>query len=71
MEGIEIDLDINAKSFPGAYEYTQKSTHVYANYQRGEWRITKIEREECTKNKVKIKHTEASKNALISRFTRW
>ena len=70
-EGIKISVDINAQKFPRAYKGIPESTQFTAEFKGGSWRITGIKRAQCRTARIVIEHTEASKAALIGRFTRF
>ena len=70
MEGVHVTVDINAQKFPTTYNYRPESTYFHAVYKSGSWRIDRIWRDTCRGSKtVIIHHTEASKEALIERFS--
>lgn len=71
MEGIRVEVDVNARTFPNAYRYTPESTQFSAEYKAGSWRINSIMRASVMSpsRAVVIYHTEASKAALLERFT--
>lgn len=71
LEGVKVHFDLNAQAFPSAYKYTPESTHVSAEFKGGSWRITNISREECRRPSFKftVTHTDASRAALLQRFT--
>ena len=72
QNGVEIDVDLNAKTFPNAYKYIPQSTHFSAVYKSGSWRITDIYRDVTRgpKSRIIVTHTEDSKRAIIDRLTR-
>lgn len=47
MTGIELDLDINAQTFPGAYKYTPDSTHARVVRTASGWALTHVTRDTC------------------------
>lgn len=69
MEGVTIDVDLNAQRFPRAYRYTPESTHFIAVYKRGSWWITDIIRRACTPTTCRISHTDISRAALLQHFS--
>lgn len=71
MDGVEVSIDLNAQDFPSAYKYTPESTIVDAIYKGGSWRVTSICRDACRRysQRIRVKHTEASREAILSRFT--
>lgn len=72
MDGISVTLDLNAQSFPNAYKGIPESTIVSARYKSGAWRITDISRSQTHSpaSAIRIEHTDASRAALIERYTR-
>lgn len=71
MDGIKVDVDIHAQAFPGAYKGIPMSTQFKATYSNGSWRLTDICRSNCRRSpSIIIYHTEASKAALIERFSK-
>lgn len=70
-EGLFVEVDVNAQNFPRAYKYTPESTHFYAAFSKGSWRVVDIRRETTLreKSRIVIHHTAASKEALIERFS--
>lgn len=70
MEGIEIEVNPCAQSFPRAYKFTPESTQFTAVYKRGSWRITDIRRDTCRTWKIHAKLTDAAKEAIVTRFER-
>ena len=70
-EGLFVEVDVNAQNFPRAYKYTPESTHFYAAFSKGSWRVVDIRRETTLreKSRIVIHHTTESKNALIERFS--
>ena len=73
MDDITACVDINAQSFPSAYHGVPESTQFKAVYKAGSWRVVDITRRQTcsTTQRVHIWHTDASKAALINRFTVW
>lgn len=71
LEGVKVHFDLNAQAFPSAYKYTPESTHVSAEFKGGSWRVYDISREECRRPSFKftVTHTDASRAALLQRFT--
>lgn len=71
MEGITVDCDPNAQHFPRAYKYIPESTQFTIKFEHDKWWLTDIRRENCRNTKkAVIHHTEASKAALIERFSK-
>jgi len=72
-EGIEVEIDLNAQTFPNAYKGRPESTVFTAKFTKGCWKLTKIERSFVRNphRKYLVNHTEQSKAALISRMTAW
>ena len=71
MENLAVTCDPNAQSFPNAYKFTPMSTCFDARFSGGKWRITKIYRAKCDKTEFFIRHTVASRAALVENFTRF
>lgn len=73
MDGIRVEVDLNAQDFPNAYKYRPESTIFSALYKNGAWRVTDIGRYPTHRASCRISviHTDASKNALIERFSSW
>lgn len=71
MEGVSVTVDPNAQDFPRAYKWTPMSTIFEATYKRGAWVLTDVRRDDCRRasRRFVVTHTEASKAALIDRFT--
>ena len=71
LEGVRVDIDLNAQTFPNSYKYIPESTQFTAVYKSGSWRVTDIRRDRCrgVKSRIRVTHTEESKAALIDRFT--
>lgn len=71
MEGLTVDVDINAQDFPHAYKFTPMSSQFQAEFKNGSWRIICIARDRCRRHaqNVIITHTEASREAIVDRFT--
>lgn len=69
--GVSFDADLNAQHFPSAYKYTPESTHFTAMRFPSGWFLTSVERWICRapSNRILITHTNASREALIKRFT--
>lgn len=72
MDGVSVTVDLNAQKFPSAYKYTPESTIFTAEYKRGQWRITDICRDttKAPSNKAVVVHTDASRAAILERFSR-
>lgn len=51
MEGIKYDLDDNAQNFPLAYKYKPDSTHAVIERTGGKWRLIKVYRYTCRREK--------------------
>lgn len=71
MIGVSAWVDVNAQKFPTAYRGIPESTQFHAEYTTGGWKILSVVRYRCTNTKVEITHTEASKEALIQRFSKF
>lgn len=73
MDGIVVDVDVNAQAFPGAYKGIPESTQFRATYKKDHWQLVSVYRDECRRPSARfvIAHTEASKQALIDRFTQF
>lgn len=72
MDGLEIDVDLNAQDFPAAYNGRPESTRFLAVYKRGTWRVTEIYRHytRCASQTVKVyTMPEATKAALVARYS--
>lgn len=71
MDGIEVDVDINAQDFPSAYKWTPESTHIKALYKRDHWVITYIYRSQCRRRSQEVvcHLTDAAKEAIINRHS--
>lgn len=69
MDGITVVCDYHAQNFPNAYKYIPMSTHIKAEFKSGSWRVTDIYRDECKHPEIVINHTEASKAALIEKYS--
>lgn len=71
MDGISVEIDLNAQHFPNAYKGIPDSTQFSARFKNGYWRVTDIRRAECRApgRAYVIHHTDESKAALIERFT--
>lgn len=71
MDGISVEIDLNAQPFPNAYKGIPDSTQFSARFKNGYWRVTDIRRAECRApgRAYVINHTDESKAALIERFT--
>ena len=69
MEGVWVDCNPHAQTFPRAYKYTPMSTQFSAVFKAGSWRLTNIRRDVCRNNRIVIFHTQASREALIDRFS--
>ncbi len=70
-EGVQIDVDEHAQTFPGAYRGLPESTHFRAIYKRGAWYLTDVRRApvRCTTAAVVITLTDAAKQAILSNKT--
>ena len=73
MDGVSVSVDANAQNFPSAYKFTPESTRFKAVYRGGCWRITDIRRDRTRREsqKVVVSHTEASRAALIDKYSSW
>lgn len=73
LQGIKVCADLNAQKLPNAYKWRAESTHFTAEYKSGNWVITDIRRDYLSQRntEIEIVHTDASKAALIERFTRF
>lgn len=69
MEGVWVDCNPHAQTFPRAYKYTPMSTQFSAVYKAGSWRLTNIRRDACRNNRIVIFHTQTSREALIDRLS--
>lgn len=70
MNGIWVDVDINAQTFPGAYKGIPESTRFVAEFKNGTWRLTDVKRERTrTHGRAIIHHTDASRQAILDRFS--
>lgn len=73
LNGVSVVIDLNAQDFPSAYKWTPDSTIFWAMFKLGRWFITDIKRDTTRRasQRVVVFHTEASKAALVSRFSSW
>ena len=73
LDGVSVCIDLNAQDFPNAYKFTPESTVFYATFKGGHWSVTDIRREQTHRpsRAYVITHTDASKAALIDRFSTW
>lgn len=69
MEGVKVFLNPCAQKFPRCYKYVPVSTWVEAVFKRGHWQVTAIYRDECSNNRFEVRHTEASRAAIIAAHT--
>ena len=71
LEGCRVDIDVNAQTFPRAYEYTAESTQFGAVYMHGGWRVTYVGRNKCNgpSRRYVVDLTDAAKTAIIDRCT--
>ena len=69
MEGVKVFMNPCAQKFPGRYKGIPVSTWVEAIFKRGHWQVTSIYRDECSNNRFEVKHTEASRAAIIAAHT--
>lgn len=69
LEGVTVEIDVNAQDFPKAYKYTPESTIFQATFKSGSWKVTDIFRGK-TKELYKGTHvelTDDAKAAIIER----
>lgn len=68
MDGIVIDVDVNAQDFPGAYKWTPESTQFRAQRGKGGWYLIKISRERTRRRSQMhyVSLTDAAKEAIIN-----
>lgn len=71
LEGVAFYADINAQSFPGAYNGIPESTHFQAAFMGGKWRLIKVYRYPVSAPTMgtKIQLTDAAKIAVLARIT--
>ena len=69
MDGVSFSADYNAQDFPSAYKYIPQSTHISAEYKRGEWRVTNIERWNTRRysQRYHVYLTDVAKQAIIDK----
>lgn len=69
LEGVSVEIDVNAQDFPKAYKYTPESTIFQATFKSGSWKVTDIFRGK-TKELYKgtqVELTDDAKAAIIDR----
>ena len=69
MEGIKVRVNVNRQRFAKAYTFAPYATIFCAEFRNGAWHITRIFRGYCSRNFCEIEHTDASRAALINRFS--
>lgn len=71
LEGCRFECDPNAQDFPNAYKYKAMSTHFYIEVSKGSFKLTAIEREECSRSghQVEAHLTQDAKDAIIAKMT--
>lgn len=71
LVGVSFSADPHAQHFPSAYKYTPESTQFTAKRFPSGWFLVAVERDRCSapSNRILIRHTDASRDALISRFS--
>ncbi len=70
LEGVEVDVDLNAQTFPRAYKWQPDSTQFKAIYRNRHWSVTEIGRERCRGHKeaIHIKMPPETLTALARRY---
>lgn len=74
MVGIELDLDINAQTFPSAYKYTPESTHAIVMRRSTGWALADVWRTTCrgpTSEVVVKKMPADAVRAILVRAQAW
>lgn len=69
MEGIKVCVNVHRQRFAKAYTFAPYATIFCAEFRNGAWHVTNIYRGGCTKIFCKIEHTDASRAALVDRFS--
>lgn len=67
LEGVSVEIDLNAERFCKSYRGIPESTIFRATYKRG-WRITYLKRAKTKTHIYSVTHTEKSREALVNRF---
>lgn len=66
LEGVRVEINVNAQKFPKAYKFEPQATLVWVKRQGGHWVITDITRTKCTTHAFKVLlFPDALKKAII------
>lgn len=65
LVGVKATVDVNAQTFPNAYEYTPMSTIFECEYRKSGWFVTNIRRGECRKQRFCLSLTPDAEREII------
>ena len=71
LEGVEVEVDMHAQTFPNAYRYTPESTHFGMIRKKSGWDLEWIERKTTRRESSRyvVRLTDAAKTAILSRMS--
>ena len=65
LNGISVEVNVNAQTFPHSYKYAPAATIFTALYASGSWHITNIDRGTCDNKIARIKLSDSAKEAVL------
>ena len=71
LDGVEVEIDVNAQSFPSAYKGTPESTHFTAVNRSGKWTLTDIYRAPCSapSKSAHVNLSDEARSAILDRMS--